>query len=281
MGIDLENIAYIATISSAIFVATQAYLFKKDYKVRNAVSSTEKAINLSQYYKDNILSNTSYLFSLFRAIGIEEKLRKIDFLQLVEFDEEELGELLSEKDIEEIEEKLNNIDVNLLIRARNLLNNSTKDEYIESNLLSLSQRMLNSIDESAATKVEGDVNKFINVKAKKVKTEVLMEMKTTLYKDEFIDVVSNTLNNMEYFAMHFNHNIADEEVVYQSLHQSYLRLVKMLYYYIAKQNKSGKDKYFTNIIALYTSWNKRYNEKCNQEKMINRSIVHNKKRIKK
>ena len=133
-NVKLESIAYIATIISAIFVATQAYLFKKDYKVRNAIGCTEKAINLSQYYKDNILSNTSYLFSLFRAIGIEDILRKIDYTQLVEFDKDELKRLLSDKEIKEISSKLRDIDTDLLINARILLKSTTKDEFVESTM---------------------------------------------------------------------------------------------------------------------------------------------------
>lgn len=281
MTVTLDNITCVATIASAIFVATQAYLFKKDYKVRNNTSEVEKAINLSRYYKDNILDNTSYLFSIFKAIGIEDILRKVDYTELVEFNKEELKKLLSESERKDISKKLSNIDVDLLINTRILLKSTTKDEFVESTMLSLSNQLIKTLDESAMTEVEKESPKHNKIKSKQTHAKVLYELKSQIYKREFEEVVSNTLNNMEYFAMNFNNNIADEEVVYQSLHQSYLRLVKMLYFYISQQNESGKDKYYTNVIELYVKWNNRYNEKCTQEKMITQKVVHAKKKVKK
>lgn len=42
-----------------------------------------------------------------------------------------------------------------------------------------------------------------------------------------IDEVSGVLNNIEYFAMNFAHGVADDSVVYRSLHQSYIDIDKV------------------------------------------------------
>lgn len=59
---------------------------------------------------------------------------------------------------------------------------------------------------------------------------------------------------MEFFALHFSHNTADESVVYQSLHQSYFDLILLMYYYIASQNDNPSYKYYTNVIELFHKW---------------------------
>lgn len=61
--------------------------------------------------------------------------------------------------------------------------------------------------------------------------------------------------------MHFKHKTADESVIYQSLHQTYLRSIPYLYYYIANANSDPSEKLYTNVIWLYEEWNKTKNQK--------------------
>ena len=65
--------------------------------------------------------------------------------------------------------------------------------------------------------------------------------------------------------MYFNTGIADEDTVYQSLHQSFLSIIKVLYVDIATRNQTGKDKYYTNIIKLYNNWAEKYYESSKME----------------
>ena len=65
--------------------------------------------------------------------------------------------------------------------------------------------------------------------------------------------------------MNFNYNIADESVVYQSLHKTFLEVVYLLYYNIAVNNEPGDKKLFTNIIELYNLWQKKSEETKNEE----------------
>ena len=79
------------------------------------------------------------------------------------------------------------------------------------------------------------------------------------------NIVMETLNNLEFFSMNFNYNIADESVVYQSLHKTFLEVVYLLYYNIAVNNEPGDKKLFTNIIELYNLWQKKSEETKNEE----------------
>ena len=75
------------------------------------------------------------------------------------------------------------------------------------------------------------------------------------------NLINRVLNNMEFFALHFKHKTADESVIYQSLHQTYLRSIPYLYYYIANANSDPSEKLYTNVIWLYEEWNKTKNQK--------------------
>ena len=86
--------------------------------------------------------------------------------------------------------------------------------------------------------------------------ETKVHIDRTIAVDKFINgVVQETLNNMEFFAMHFTHNTAEESVVYQSLHKTYIDMVRALYYNISRCNKLGETYFYTNVIALYNKWN--------------------------
>lgn len=102
-----------------------------------------------------------------------------------------------------------------------------------------------------------------NMKAEFVKSE---DVSTTLYAMEFAFVSSQLLNELEYFSMCFTSGVADETIVYQSLHQTFFSTIKMLYYKIAAPNDVTKDKYYTHTIKLYKLWRDR--DKQNERKQI-------------
>ena len=92
----------------------------------------------------------------------------------------------------------------------------------------------------------------------------------TYYKTMLISYfhsnVSTLLNKLESFALHLNSNLADEEILYPSLHQTYLKVIKYLYPHICYLNsKNIADKYFTNIVELYNNWRDRYLEELHNE----------------
>jgi len=75
-----------------------------------------------------------------------------------------------------------------------------------------------------------------------------------LLKSHFRAKTTSLLNNLECFSMNFISNVADSKVVYQSLHQTFIEVVRVLYYLISKNNTSEHEKFYTNIVSLYRKW---------------------------
>jgi len=89
--------------------------------------------------------------------------------------------------------------------------------------------------------------------------------------DNMFELLLNRLaNQLEWFSMAFTHHLADCDVVYQSLHQTYLEIVKILYFRLSFPNVETSEKCFTNIIDLFLQWQKQKDadlENCEKEEL--------------
>lgn len=94
------------------------------------------------------------------------------------------------------------------------------------------------------------------------------------YRSRFVEF----LNTLEYFSMAFIQNVADDDVVYQSLHQTFLAMVKYFYFFIAFSNKNVENKYYTNISELYKLWLKREQKFKNKVKKVSNKMARQKKK---
>lgn len=92
------------------------------------------------------------------------------------------------------------------------------------------------------------------------KTKERVPRNTVFLHNQFMDTISHLLNTLEWFSMNCRYRLADEKLLYQSLHQTFLSTVWMLYYSISKNNLNKEDKYFTNIIWLFNEWKERLSE---------------------
>lgn len=111
------------------------------------------------------------------------------------------------------------------------------------------------------------LSKFIDLLD--VKDKPLDEQEKIAYQ-RFRFLVSNTLNTLEYFAMSVNQNVAESEMLFISLHQTYLKFVYYTYPFICMSNFDDET-YYTNIIELFNSW---------KEKQKNMELSKNKTKIK-
>lgn len=133
--------------------------------------------------------------------------------------------------------------------------------------------------------VAAEVSATLDEKSKKSLNKILLKNKKKEsyydlhYQKLYTDTLNDTLNTLEYFCMYFNSGVADEETVYQSLHQSFLSMVKVLYFRIAYVNESGKDKYYTNIIELYNKWSDRYHLTEEKEIENRRKYTYKKEKV--
>ncbi|WP_283699295.1 DUF4760 domain-containing protein [Clostridium perfringens] len=265
LGQGCQIVANIATTITLVFLWIQNKISKKQNYISNSKQEKQKAIELAELYAEEIIPKMSYIQKLYREIGVEEDLKNIKFQEMKFFDINEMKNLLTDEKIKAIIKKQENIKIEQLIECSQAL------ECTESKLNDFSIfRQIQQFNEEVAATSNQD----------KRRIKLLANIKEMYYKNEYTNVLTKILNQLEYFSMYFNTGVADESVVYQSLHQSFMYTVKVLYFDISIRNKAGKDKYYTNIIQLYNSWSEKYHEKEKIEIENDRSMVTNPKKIK-
>ena len=75
--------------------------------------------------------------------------------------------------------------------------------------------------------------------------------------EEYRASLTDLLNKLEYLCMYIKNNLANDAVIYQSLHGIFLSTVKISYFLIAWCNTTKYNKVYTNIIHVYRRWNKK------------------------
>ena len=228
----------ILQLALAAITAGAIILYIINYITSKRRSCTEKAIDIAKIYSEEIIKNISYITLVLDFAGIDIK-NKLKSNHLVNFTKDEFLESgLQESDFDDLFIKIHKggkLDILISNRAL-ILSPNYNDNLI----------------------VKLDLTKNGSIEAL-----------TSILHNEFVSLVMKILNTLEYMAMCLNSGIADETVIYQSLHQTFIKLIKYLYFYIAKLNISGCDKYYTNITVLYNLWNSRYidfHEQENQQK---------------
>jgi len=231
-----ENLSYACDFVSSIFViggvviAVWQYYLSSKCKNRNLqIVQVQRAIDLSEYYKDNILRYSPGIMYIFDNTGIKEILDEVRIDDLKDFDIHELENLFTPNQIKKLQ-SIQNSDI-------------FYQRVVEAN--DIYGLNFNLIAQQIVTE---------NKEGKEGKEVVVKIDKNSIVISFMANLINATLNNMEYFALHFKHNTADETVVYQSLHKTYLELVKYLYYYIANNNRSSTNKLYTNVIWLFKKW---------------------------
>ncbi|MBE6351194.1 MAG: hypothetical protein E7062_10695 [Spirochaetaceae bacterium] len=154
----------------------------------------------------------------------------------------------------------------------NLIPSMGKVQYLN-NIKGL-KPILEKIDLDKISVFDSDELKcFISDEDIKVfKAALLLEI-STIPLDEFKEdhmrfrqLLGRCLNDLEYFCINFNSNIADTETVYQSLHQVFFDVMPIAYIFISTLNTSSANKYYTNIIAIFKEWRKLYNSQLEKER---------------
>lgn len=248
-----EYVYYVSQTMLAVFamigVVIAVWQFHLSYKQVLAADSLLKiqnAVNLSRYYKDEILSESTYVIDVYNESGISKILDDISFDNMKQFDQNEMqATTLSLQKVETIKKILDSDDFVRLIHKKE------KEFFPESPLANLGQ-----YDEDAQKFTFSD------------------EEKKSLSHHFHHAHIARTLNSLEYFAMNFQHGIAEESVVYDSLHQTYAKYMRIFYYDISSSNTSKENKYFSNAIYLYNLWYNRLRENEKASKKVSDSSVH-------
>ena len=242
----IQIIAGFFIILGSIVAVWQYALTAHAERAKMSSDRIQKAIDLSEYYKDNILSKYLPLIYVFEKSKILDIIKCIKKKDIRNFDKSELDSLLNQNQLDEIKN---------LRKSEAFFKAVVEAEYIYGMDLNL--------------------EKYTNItrgeKGEVIKIEFNNDAIIRKFMSSQLTVV---LNNMEYFAMNFTHKTADESVVYQSLHQTYTEIVYILYYNIAISNMDSS-KYYTNVIELYNIWHDRCLQKQNEsvEKVRKQSVV--------
>ncbi len=234
----IELTLYCSQIVSSVFViagtivAVWQYYLSSSKRIREVeFSRVEKAIELSNYYKDNILSRYSFVKRVFEQCGITQMIEpKRKKIELREFDIYELNDIYNKDEIKKFRELPNN------------------EKFVDA-IIKLSSS--HNIDIKGYKK---------HIEKNKDSTEPVVKLSVNpqeIINDFFKTYIVQTLNNAEYFAMSFTHNTADESVIYQSIYPTFLEMCFVMYYYIAKDSDPAESKLYTNIAELYCIWRAR------------------------
>jgi len=229
----IEILCFSTQIISSIFVTSgviiavwQYYLSSQSTKKNLEIIQIQRAIDLSQYYKDNILKFVPAITYVFEKVKILEIFDRIKIDDMRDFDTYELERLLTKDQIRQLKSVQNS------------------DAFVKAILEANDIYGLNLQFMSFETIIEKDGQKGKSLKLDK--NSIIIAFMANL--------LNATLNNLEFFALHFKHNTADESVIYQSLHQTYLKNIPYLYYFIARHNTDPANKLYTNVIWLFNEW---------------------------
>ncbi len=266
----------VTTIIGLRFIYKQLKLARKDYEAKFTYQKREKATEMAKEFEQFVV-NCTFITNLLEMTSLTKilsslKINDNDKLIFEEFNQNEMEEILKQDKIEQVlkENKIKkDIDVFeeiykidypvIAMMAQDFFKDS---EYKKENIDYL--YLFNGFKEFS----EKEINKkdSEDIKAKINYNKSLLYFKKKLDYD-IKEMYFKNLNKLEYIAMNFVSDIADDEIVYNSLHQLFFSYVELNYFYIAALNSNGKkDKFYMNIIELYKKWKNKYIEDLIAEK---------------
>ena len=249
----VDILYYISQIVSSLFVTGgvlvavwQYYLSCKSARTEVEIEQVQRAIDLSEYYKDNILTYLPAISYVFEKSGAKKILDAIHPEDMKRFDIEELNSIFTKAQRDELQNiQASEKFYNVILEANSIYN-------LHLNIRGAEEKCI----------VDGRKQSMLRIDGNSVSVAFMSNL------------INRVLNNMEFFALHFKHNTADETVVYQSLHQTYIRFMPYLYYYIAKTNTNASDKLYTNVIWLYHRWNNKKKDNAEVHARNCDSMIH-------
>ena len=235
----ISTAASILTLLGFIFAFVQIVIGNRQHRENARRTAAKEAVDIAKMFQHKIIPDMTIVMSVLvlsgqkKFFGDSEKLCNSE----LRFTEEEITEIFGTEGIQHFYEFEKKIDAELLGKA------AARSEQV---IIEPRSNPTNDCEKAKA--LQRDVNQ----------------------KNSFSRTRIALLNTMEWVAMTLNTKIASEEVIYQSLHQIFLRYVRMEYPMIALQNTETNacDQYYTNIIQLYKQWSKRESEAREKDQRI-------------
>ena len=227
-----SSLSLYINIAMAVIAFVSAACAFLTYNHQKNRSKKAEACNLAAHYANVILDKHAFITSVFRNSGIDQYIKSnIGMGDIRNFDCSEMTGLLDQKGIayEEFVKRILNVDPFVILNCRM----ARKGMLLERDII--------MADYVVADEATGE---------QQIRNE-------TFLVSDFHQEIGELLNQLEWFGMNFQYRIADEGLLYQSLHKTYLSMVWMLYPFISYQNTTNEDKLFTNVIWLFDKWRKR------------------------
>lgn len=214
------------TVCSCIIVVIQALAFFNDARHKEYRSKKEAALDIARQYVD-ILT------------------KQVAFIQSV------LSYNYSPTDPNALSRTVLGIDIYSERFVKSSLNkHSELSEYTKifagkEDVLDVKELLVCSITYDDALNIKEVIN---NVKEDEQKHAVNVKFRV---------LVSNTMNTLEYFAMAVNQNVAESEMLFSSLHQTFLKFVHFMYPMVCLFNDGDTELFYPNVIKLYRKWHEK------------------------
>lgn len=204
----------------------------KAYKHQKERARKEAACNLARYYAENIIMRHAFVSTAMQSADIEARAYELfPYKELSNFSESEMLEFLSKKGVSQDMA----IDIFINIDPQAMLNAKLSFAPSVHEKVALAKEHIITDKETGEKKIAYP----------------------SFLQQEYHDKICDFLNDLEWFSMSCRYGISDEEILYQSLHTTFLSTVWLLYFYICYQNDTNEDKLFTNIIWLFDKWRNR------------------------
>lgn len=247
-------------------------------------SKLEKSIEIAQKFEE-ILSNSKFDIATI-LIKYRKSIYKNGDFNFISTHNDLLfnvSELKSNIEISERYERnfhYNNVELLQLVIENKSSVEDMKTLYLQQKIMDMDQsKTLSENLKEYFTEID---DKNIKIKNNRLSSEIFAYARNIF--EEFISDFNSTLNKFEWISMYFNNKVANDDVVYQSLHQQFFAFVNASYVFIASRNDTPYDTYYDNVIKLYNNWNKKYKEQKKQydkktQDVFLKSKVSNKKFI--
>lgn len=225
-GTTLENWFTYISLVALLFTAIWAiYQFDKS----TSRKQQEKGAEISKI----VASNLMYKCSILGNVIIKSKLNELfDFDSLIPFAFKNFdkSELLS----------LFNNDDSIFLTLKAIYNsNEIQQIYFRILEVNISQNQYKNLEEKTYSDKEA---------------QELFILDNSNMPFHFTELLCSVLNELEYISMYISSQSAHSKYIYQSLHQFFIKTIKLLAPLICIQNKDYSDKYYTNIIYVYNEW---------------------------
>ena len=201
----------IGALIALIYLAAQAASMRKSYSFDSKWRSKNKASALALFYSHSLLPRIGYCSSILSQSSIYEQLSTIKESEMVRFTRDELEHLYKNGSniIELVKDSVSQLNSAAFLLARSKVPREFRNEMID------------------------EMPPSVWIPDSENKPDSRKEGADALLLIEFWDITSSLLNDLEYFSMCINCGIADGDVLYPSLHQTFFKTISAFYFFIS------------------------------------------------